>query len=50
MQEILTVVSVAYLCVGAYFIAKSQSRGIIADLIFAILWPYFVWRHITKGW
>lgn len=28
----------------------SKSRGVVDDMIFGLLWPYFVWRHIWRGY
>lgn len=50
MSTVISIALIAYLAPGFYLIVKSQSQGIIADLIFALAWPYFIWRHITKGY
>lgn len=39
----------AYLTVGLIFVIRSGTRGIIADLIFAAIWPVYLWMYWRHG-
>lgn len=39
---------IAYLLVGFFMIRKSKGRSFIAGMIFALAWPYFIVRQVTK--
>lgn len=39
-----------YAAVGAIFLLRSKSRGFIADALFALLWPVYLYLHITRGY
>lgn len=32
----------AWIGVGAYFVANSRSRGLLADASFLVTWPYYL--------
>jgi hypothetical protein len=40
---------VAYLAVGLIFLLRSPSRGFIADVLFALLWPIYLWLYVRHG-
>ena len=39
-----------YLAVGLTFIIRSENRGIVADALFAALWPVYLWQHFRGRW
>lgn len=43
----LAVIFVVYLAVGVFFLMRSASRGFVADMMFALLWPIFVVLHFA---
>jgi hypothetical protein len=38
-----------YLAVALAFLARSRSRGLLADALFAALWPYYLIRYWRTG-
>lgn len=48
MGDALAIFAMAYACVSIFLIAASRSRGIVADILFGLLWPvylYLDWKH-----
>ena len=39
-----------YAAVGTVFLLRSKSRGSIADALFALLWPVYLYLHIKRGY
>jgi hypothetical protein len=43
------VLILAYLAVGLIFLLRSETRGFIADMLFALLWPVYLWLYVRHG-
>ena len=48
-MTIFWVLVLAYFAVGLAFLLRSESRGFIADMLFALLWPVYLWLYVRHG-
>lgn len=40
---------IVYLLIGSFFVLMTQSRGIVADILFALFWPFYVYSYLKNG-
>lgn len=48
MQIVLMLILV-WLAVGVWLVASTQSRGLFADVLFALLWPVYIYTDWRAG-
>jgi len=49
MMEFLATIILLYVAVGVFLVCATRSRGVIADLIFGMFWPVFLYIDWKNG-
>ncbi len=49
MTEALSLIAVIWGVTGIFFVLRSPSRGVVADILFGVLWPVYCYTDWRSG-